>query len=82
MRAAHRLVVGRGARASAHSTFFLMGPMRQLKYMFQETRWIASLLFIGSVVFTLVAAFVVRPDGAGRSHDAALPRPNNAPAPR
>jgi len=34
--------------------------MRQLKYMFQETRWIASLMFIGSIVFTLVAAFVVR----------------------
>jgi len=36
-----------------------MGPMRQLKYMFQETRWIASLMFIASIVFTLVAAFVV-----------------------
>ena len=37
-----------------------MGPARQLKYMFNETRWIASLIFIGSIVLTLVAAFAVR----------------------
>jgi hypothetical protein len=43
-----------------------MGPARQLTYMFQETRWIASLVFVGSIVLTLTAAFAVRCGSAVR----------------
>ena len=48
-----------GNLASLGSTLFLIGPMSQLKRMFQQTRWIATTLFLGSLIGTLVFIFVV-----------------------
>jgi hypothetical protein len=42
------------------STLFLMGPMNQLKRMFDPTRLIATIVFILSVVMTLVSAIVIK----------------------
>lgn len=42
-----------------NSTCFLMGPMKQLKNMFAETRIIATVIVLISFVLTLVAAIVV-----------------------
>ena len=41
------------------STAFLVGPMNQLKAMFKPTRLIATILYLGSLVMTLVVVFVV-----------------------
>ena len=38
------------------STLFLMGPMKQLKKMFNETRYLATLAMVFFLVLTLVAA--------------------------
>jgi len=42
------------------ATAFLVGPCRQLKNMFSPVRIIATLIFIGAMVLTLVAAFVLK----------------------
>ncbi|CAF4459488.1 unnamed protein product [Rotaria socialis] len=42
------------------STLFLMGPLNQLKKMFDSTRWIATVVFLASVVMTLVSALVIK----------------------
>jgi len=39
------------------STGFLIGPCRQIKSMFACTRFVATLIFLGAMAFTLVAAF-------------------------
>jgi hypothetical protein len=39
------------------ATGFLMGPMKQLKSMFAPVRIIATLVFIGLLITTLVVAF-------------------------
>lgn len=39
---------------------FLMGPMAQLKRMFDKGRWVATAVYLASLLLTLVAAFVVR----------------------
>jgi len=39
------------------SSCFLMGPMRQLRNMSAESRWIAASIYLGAMVMTLVAAF-------------------------
>ncbi len=39
---------------------FLMGPMAQLKRMFDKGRWIATAVYLSSLLLTLVAAYVVR----------------------
>ena len=41
------------------STFFLMGPVSQLKKMFASTRIIATIVMLAAFVLTLVSAFVV-----------------------
>lgn len=41
-------------------TFFLVGPMNQLKKMFDPSRLIATIVFLGAIVMTLVSALVVR----------------------
>lgn len=41
------------------STCFLIGPMKQLKNMFAEKRYIATIIVMVSFVLTLVAAIVV-----------------------
>lgn len=40
------------------STFFLMGPVNQIKRMFAETRWIATCLMLTFLVLTLLSAWV------------------------
>lgn len=37
-------------------TFFLTGPVRQLKKMFEKGRFIATLVFITLIAFSLIAA--------------------------
>lgn len=41
------------------STCFLMGPVKQLKRMFDPTRIMATIIYIVSLVLTIVAACVV-----------------------
>uniref|UniRef100_A0A0R3W6Z8 Vesicle transport protein n=1 Tax=Taenia asiatica TaxID=60517 RepID=A0A0R3W6Z8_TAEAS len=40
------------------STFFLMGPVKQCKRMFAESRIVAALLFLVFLVLTIVSAVV------------------------
>jgi hypothetical protein len=49
-----------GAICSIASTLFLMGPVSQCKSMFQKTRIIATIVYLGSIVMTLVMALVVK----------------------
>nr|XP_014429836.1 vesicle transport protein SFT2B isoform X1 [Pelodiscus sinensis] len=46
-----------GNIASLGSTVFLMGPMRQLKRMFEPTRLIATIVMLLCLVLTLCSAF-------------------------
>uniref|UniRef100_A0A8D0BCQ2 Vesicle transport protein n=1 Tax=Salvator merianae TaxID=96440 RepID=A0A8D0BCQ2_SALMN len=46
-----------GNIASLGSTMFLMGPMRQLKRMFEPTRLIATVVMLLCLVLTLCSAF-------------------------
>ncbi|XP_053900450.1 vesicle transport protein SFT2B [Malaclemys terrapin pileata] len=46
-----------GNIASLGSTFFLMGPMRQLKRMFEPTRLIATIVMLLCLILTLCSAF-------------------------
>lgn len=39
---------------------FLAGPMRQLKSMFSEGRWIATLVYLLSMILTIVVAVVLK----------------------
>lgn len=41
-------------------TFFLAGPMKQFNKMKDETRWIASLIYVVMLILTLVAAFAIK----------------------
>ncbi|XP_055335596.1 vesicle transport protein SFT2B-like [Paramacrobiotus metropolitanus] len=45
-----------GNLLSLGSTCFLMGPINQIKKMFNETRWIATLVMIVCFALTLMAA--------------------------
>ncbi len=47
-----------GAICSIASTLFLMGPVSQCKSMFQKTRIVATIVYLGSIVMTLVMALV------------------------
>jgi len=49
-----------GSVVSLMSTMFLMGPVNQLKKMFDGTRLIATIIMIASIVLTLFFAFYVR----------------------
>jgi len=53
-----------GTIAAIGSTSFLIGPMRQFKKMFEKTRIIATIVFLLSIVATMVVAFVVQNSGA------------------
>ncbi|XP_003219236.1 vesicle transport protein SFT2B [Anolis carolinensis] len=46
-----------GNISSIGSTMFLMGPMRQLKRMFEMTRLIATIVMLLCLILTLCAAF-------------------------
>ena len=42
------------------STFFLIGPLRQLKTMFHKTRIIVSIVLLSSIAMVLVSAFIIK----------------------
>lgn len=46
-----------GSCMSLLSTTLLMGPRRQCQSMFDETRWGATMMYLGAMVCTVVAAF-------------------------
>ncbi len=48
-----------GNLSAIGSTLFLVGPSAQLKRMFKETRIVATILFLGSLIGTLVFVFLV-----------------------
>ncbi|XP_030377583.1 vesicle transport protein SFT2A [Scaptodrosophila lebanonensis] len=48
---------------SMASTCFLMGPFKQIKKMFAETRLIATSIVLVSIVMTFVAAIVLKKAG-------------------
>ncbi|XP_049737272.1 vesicle transport protein SFT2B [Elephas maximus indicus] len=52
-----------GNIASLGSTIFLMGPMKQLKRMFEPTRLIATVVMLLCLVLTLCSAFWWRNKG-------------------
>ncbi|KAH7727809.1 Vesicle transport protein [Aphelenchoides avenae] len=54
------VMVSLGSIISIIGTFFLAGPMKQLKSMFEMTRLIATLVYILMIVLTLVAGLVLR----------------------
>jgi len=41
-------------------SMFLAGPKKQAKKMFEETRWIATTVYLVAMVATLVAAFAIQ----------------------
>ena len=45
------------------STLFLMGPVNQIKRMFNKDRWIASTAMIAFLLLTLISAFVLQKKG-------------------
>jgi len=45
---------------SIFGTFFLVGPQRQLKYMFVPIRKNASIIFIFSIILTLFSIYVLK----------------------
>lgn len=45
---------------SVGSTFFLVGPMRQVKSMLKSYRWAATLIFVACMVLTFVFALAVK----------------------
>jgi len=49
-----------GAICALASTMFLMGPMSQCKSMFESKRIVATIVYLASIVFTLVMALVVK----------------------
>ncbi|OQR86751.1 Membrane protein involved in ER to Golgi transport (ISS) [Achlya hypogyna] len=46
-----------GSLCGLLSTMFLVGPARQLANMFAKHRWVASALYLGLIVLTLIVAF-------------------------
>mmetsp|Transcript_9601 Transcript_9601/g.24456 ORF Transcript_9601/g.24456 Transcript_9601/m.24456 type:complete len:176 (+) Transcript_9601:356-883(+) len=45
-----------GNLLSLGSMMFLMGPVNQIKNMFHKARWVATLLYLGALIGTLVSA--------------------------
>lgn len=41
-------------------SMFLAGPVKQVKKMFEETRWIATCVYLFFMILTLVAAFAIK----------------------
>ena len=54
-----------GIIISLLASFFLFGPMRQLKSMFKKTRVVATIMLIGVLIFTLVFAFALYDEEKG-----------------
>jgi len=49
-----------GAILSLIGTFFLSGPLNQLKKMFEPTRLIATIVYLTSIVFAILAGLVLK----------------------
>lgn len=49
-----------GNAVAIFATMFLMGPWRQLKNMFAKVRVLATLIFLGLLIGTIVVAFRTR----------------------
>lgn len=49
-----------GAVISIVGTFFLSGPINQIKKMFEPTRLIATLAYVAMIILTLVSGLVLR----------------------
>ncbi|CAI4229916.1 unnamed protein product [Auanema sp. JU1783] len=49
-----------GAVLSLSSTCFLMGPIGQIKKMFDSSRWLASVLYITLILATLIAGLLLK----------------------
>ncbi|KHJ88404.1 SFT2-like protein [Oesophagostomum dentatum] len=49
-----------GAILSLASTCFLMGPVGQCKKMFDKSRWLASLFYVGFIALALIAGLVLK----------------------
>eukprot|EP01108_Squamamoeba_japonica_P006985 TRINITY_DN57_c0_g1_i1.p1 TRINITY_DN57_c0_g1~~TRINITY_DN57_c0_g1_i1.p1 ORF type:complete len:170 (+),score=25.80 TRINITY_DN57_c0_g1_i1:124-633(+) len=47
-----------GNIVSLAATFFLVGPMRQIRQMTKPTRYIAAIIYVLSLIGTLCAAFI------------------------
>ncbi|GMT28752.1 hypothetical protein PFISCL1PPCAC_20049, partial [Pristionchus fissidentatus] len=45
---------------SLTGTFFLSGPINQLKKMADGSRWLASLLYLGAITATLISGFILK----------------------
>ncbi|MCP9260974.1 hypothetical protein DINM_004142 [Dirofilaria immitis] len=54
------VMVSLGSILSLCGTCFLMGPLRQLQKMFQQRRFLASLMYLLSITLTLIAGLVFR----------------------
>mmetsp|Transcript_30130 Transcript_30130/g.55065 ORF Transcript_30130/g.55065 Transcript_30130/m.55065 type:complete len:161 (-) Transcript_30130:682-1164(-) len=52
-----------GSIVSVGSTCFLMGPIKQIKRMFEQKRMFATIAYLGSIVATLVVAFTLHNAG-------------------
>ncbi|KAM3721681.1 Vesicle transport protein SFT2B [Dirofilaria immitis] len=52
------VMVSLGSILSLCGTCFLMGPLRQLQKMFQQRRFLASLMYLLSITLTLIAGLV------------------------
>uniref|UniRef100_A0A915PQV3 Vesicle transport protein n=1 Tax=Setaria digitata TaxID=48799 RepID=A0A915PQV3_9BILA len=52
------VMVSLGSILSLFGTCFLMGPLKQLQKMFEQGRFLASLIYLLSIVFTLLAGLV------------------------
>ncbi|CAG9533975.1 unnamed protein product [Cercopithifilaria johnstoni] len=52
------VMVSLGSILSLFGTCFLMGPLKQLQKMFERGRLLASLMYLLSIVFTLIAGLI------------------------
>ncbi|VDN02620.1 unnamed protein product [Thelazia callipaeda] len=53
------VMVSLGSILSLFGTCFLMGPLKQLKKMFEQGRFLASVMYLLSIVFTLISGIVL-----------------------
>ncbi|KJH51799.1 SFT2-like protein [Dictyocaulus viviparus] len=49
-----------GAILSMASTCFLMGPVEQCKKMFDSTRWLTSLFYVGCISLSLISGLILK----------------------
>jgi hypothetical protein len=56
------LIFTLGNICSVASTFFMIGPCKQLKVMFKKKRIISTLMFLGILIFTLIFVFAIYND--------------------